>query len=68
MKLTVIDHADPSVGLFEASYEVETPFNDPNDSIEDEDELNTFKEMIIQAYAQFSIGRVSAFYEFEKPL
>ncbi len=67
MKLTVIEHADPSVGLFESSYEVEAPFD--NDSIEaDKDELKAFKDMIIDVYCEFAFGGVSAYYEFEKPL
>lgn len=61
MLLIVRDHADPSVGMWEQSYKVECPL--PIDA--DPADLETFKQMTIDLYLEFSFGRVTAKYDFE---
>lgn len=63
LTLTVIDHADPSVGIFSTSYDVLTPFT--SDEV-DSEEREFFKQAIIAAYSEFAAGKVTAFFNDEK--
>jgi hypothetical protein len=67
--LTVIDLADPSVGLMQAEWQVACPFDlgDVNN-----DELEAFRQAAIELYAPFAEGRLiaeynNAFYNMEQP-
>ena len=62
MKLIVTDHADPSVGLFAASFVVESPFE--THEIGD-DCIDYFKQDIIHVFMEYATGRVTAMYDFE---
>jgi hypothetical protein len=61
-KLFITDQADPSVGAFEESFVIECPFERVN--IEDE-ELEFFKNAMIEAYQEFAFGKIVAEYDFE---
>jgi hypothetical protein len=61
MKLFITDFADPSVGLFQASYDVVCPFEK-----EDVHALSFFKEEIKKIYSEFAEGKVVAEYDFER--
>lgn len=68
MKLIVIDKGDPKVGIHEAQYEIQTPFSN-HDSGElyttSKEEIDYFKNEIINLYKSFANGRVIALYDFE---
>lgn len=61
MKLHVTDKGDPSVGIFDKSWEVECPLTKRCDS----DDLDFFREKIVAIYSEFAFGRVTATYDFE---
>lgn len=60
-KLIVTDHADPSVGLLVRTFSVECPF----DHQSEQEELEFFRNAIIEAYKEFADGKVTAEYDFE---
>ena len=64
--LTVTDHAVPYAGLFHQSWDIECPFEGPEDpnGFENWDYI-VFKATIIAAYSEFSDGKVTAAYEWE---
>ena len=62
MKLYITDHAEPSVGIFESRYDLDCPLDQNNEP----EELDQFKKMAIGLYSEFSFGRVSAIYDFER--
>lgn len=70
MKLYITDHADPSVGMFPCTWEVEVPFN-VNDAairaykVGNGSELGLFKNSIEEIYEGYCDGRCEAYYEFE---
>lgn len=61
MKLIVIDHADPSVGIFQQTWEVDCPFT----SDSDKETLEYFRNQIALLYKEFGFGYVEAIYDFE---
>ena len=61
MKLYVTDKGDPSVGIFDETWEVECPLDISDDSYAS----NYFREKIITLYSVFAFGRVTATYDFE---
>lgn len=68
IKCIIIDKGDPSVGIFETTWEVDSPWN--REDIEDEDaiserDLEWFREKVKDLYSEFTQGRVSAIYDFE---
>ena len=63
LALTVIDLADPSVGLGQAEWHVSCPFNLGE---VDNDELEAFRQAAIEFYAPFADGKIIAFYSTEK--
>lgn len=73
MKLFVTDHADPSVGMFPCTWEVEVPFLVDDAAIKgykganypSSCELYLFRWAIINLYADYCDGRCEAYYEFE---
>ena len=70
MKLYITDHADPSVGMFPCTWEVEVPF-----SVSDTDilqykttgnlGLDMFRDDMRRVYQDYCDGRCEAYYEFE---
>lgn len=60
MKLIITDLGDPSTGIFSATYSVEAPFDESDDS----ELLEEFKSEAIALYAQYSHGFVVAEYDF----
>lgn len=60
MKLIVTDHGDPSVGIFPETWQVDAP----HDCTEEEGR-ELFRDLILQAYAEFCEGRLTAEYEYE---
>lgn len=61
MKLIVTDHADPSVGMFQQTWEVDCPFT----SDSDKETLEYFRNQIVSLYKEFGDGYVEAIYDFE---
>ena len=62
-KLFITDHADPSVGLFPITYTIEHPFT------KDEADKNLrdwFREHMETIYYEFSEGKITAEYDFER--
>lgn len=64
MKLFITDHADPSVGLFSQEWAIECPFSEKEETTESF--LEWFKLHLIGIYVEFSEGRVTAEYDFER--
>ena len=62
MKLIVQDKGDPSVGIFECSWEVECPFSQKDAEPET---LEFFREEIRKLYQEFAEGRIVCEYDFE---
>lgn len=63
--LHVRDSGDPNVGLPESHYEIQTPFTE---GVSDEDErysMDMFKIAIHRAFAEISIGKITAIYSTE---
>ena len=73
MKLFVTDHADPSVGMFPCTWEVEVPFLVDDAAIKkyklqsttEYCELSWFKTQMFDLYEEYCEGRCEAYYEFE---
>lgn len=68
MKLILTDKGDPSVGIFETTWEVDVPLQDFKDAKMELDyvqELQFFKESIKKVYEEFAEGRIIAHYDFE---
>ena len=70
MKLFVTDHADPSVGMFPCTWEVEVPFLVDDAAKKeyrrgDDSELDYFRNDIQELYNSYCDGRCEAYYEFE---
>lgn len=68
IRLIVRDAGDPSVGIFEQTWDVDTPFPEPKFDGSDDysyDEMNHFRSLIVKAYKDFAQGRISALYDFE---
>lgn len=71
MKLFITDHADPSVGMFPCTWEVEVPFEVGDSGVKQyyshpkESDLVFFKEKIKEVYELYCDGRCEAYYEFE---
>lgn len=61
MKLIVTDKGDPSVGIFETSWEIDAPLQ----STEDSESLEFFRSEIIKLYKEFSEGKIIAEYDHE---
>jgi len=61
MNLIVSDQGDESVGIFPASYTLETPISDTDDL----DEIEFCREQAIKMYSQLAHGKVTAVYEWE---
>ena len=61
MKLLITDHADPSVGLQETTYEVDVPFEKDTDK----EILDMFKDSMLHAYAMYCFGKMTLLYDFE---
>lgn len=61
MNIVVSDQGDESVGLFGSSYTIETPISETDDI----DEIELFREMVIDVYSNFAHGKVTAFYQWE---
>jgi hypothetical protein len=62
LKLIITDHADPSVGLFERSYEIDCPFGSEAD-IEDR-KLFAVEARLL--FADFAQGKLTSHYSDEK--
>lgn len=62
MKLIVHEYGDWSVGIRDAYYSVECPFE--REDVEPES-LETFRSMILTVYAEFAEMGLSADYDFE---
>ena len=54
--LIVIDHGDPSVGIWEQSWEIQCPFFED----EDQESKDWFREQIIGVYKDFCDGKCTA--------
>jgi hypothetical protein len=70
MKLFITDHADPSVGMFPCTWEVEVPFLMSDSEIKEYKvgnghEWDYFKNDIEELFASYCDGRCEAYYEFE---
>ena len=61
LKLIITDHACPSVGLFERSYEIDCPFGSESD-IEDR---KRFATEVIPAFDDFAQGKLTYYYSDE---
>lgn len=61
MKLTIYDTGDPSVGIFEAIYEIECSF----DIDVDNETREWFREKMFEAYKDFAEGKLYASYSDE---
>lgn len=61
MNLIISDQGDESVGIFPASYTLETPISDTDDL----GEIEFFREQAINMYSQLAQGKVTAMYEWE---
>lgn len=61
MKLIIIDHGDPSVGIFPMNYEVDTPI----DKDSDVDDRTWFKKQLTLLYKEFAEGRLTLDFEDE---
>lgn len=61
--LFITDHADPSVGLFSQTFTVEHPFEKDEAGKEF---LEWFRQHMIGIYSEFSEGKVTAEYDFER--
>lgn len=57
-KLIVIDKGDPSVGIFEHSFEIDCPFF----TNAEQDDLDFFREQMIKMYQEYSEGKIIAYY------
>ena len=64
MKIVIFDKGDTSVGIHETHYFVDCPFSENDNELEDH-ELDDFKKRIIDIYANYGFGRITAFYDFE---
>jgi len=62
-KLFITDHADPSVGLFSQEWTIECPFEKDETT---ESFLEWFRLHMIGIYVEFSDGKVTAEYDFER--
>lgn len=60
-KLIVNDPGDPLVGIFGSSFSIDCPFL-PD---EDKEQLEFFRDRVIDLYREFSEGEPTAFYDFE---
>ena len=61
MKLIVTDHADPSVGIFTQTWAIECPF----DAESEGEDLEFFKDSIVEVFRNFAFGKVTAEYDYE---
>ena len=61
MNLIITDHADESVGLFPESYTIGAPVSQDDDP----EDIELFRKLAVETYAQFACGNVSAIYDFE---
>ena len=62
LKLIIVDHADPSVGLLESRYEIDCPF----DSDADVEDRKLFATEAISAFVEFAQGKLTYYYSDEK--
>jgi hypothetical protein len=62
MILYVIDKGDPSVGLFQAEYQIQCPFDKEDMNPE---ELVQFKHDIENIYSDYSNGKLILRYDYE---
>ena len=62
MQLYITDHADPTCGLFPQIFYLDCPLLDTDDS----EELEAFRTMAVDMYSEFSIGKITAVYDFEQ--
>ena len=60
MRLIVTNYGDPSVGIFPQSWNVDVPFS--KDEI---DNLECFRETMLNTYRDYAKGKISAVYDFE---
>jgi len=64
MNLYIIDEGDPSVGIFQAKYTVECPFEEGDHP--ELEELDFFKDRIVSAFREHGgIGNMYGLYDFE---
>lgn len=62
LKLYIWDEGDPSVGLFSQEWIIDCPFT--KDEV-DEENLDWFKQQILDSYKEYCQGRCVCMYEFE---
>ena len=62
LKLIIVDHAEPSVGLLESRYEIDCPF-DSDAGVEDR---KLFAIEAISAFVEFAQGKLTYYYNDEK--
>ena len=66
IKMVVTDHADPSVGIFQQNWELDSPWSKENkNEYEITEELEWFREKIREIYIEFAQGEISVLYDFE---
>ena len=70
MKLFITDNADPSVGMFPCTWQIEVPFLVDDAAKKkyrkgDDSELGLFHFAVFQLYRDYCDGRCEAYYEFE---
>lgn len=59
--LIITDEADPSVGLFSSTWEIECPF--PQE--EDTETKEWFREFMVSTYKEFCEGNCVALFDYE---
>ena len=63
MKLFITDHADPNVGLFSSTWEIECPFEN---NVDDKEFHEWFRTAQIEIYKEIAVGKITAEYDFER--
>jgi len=63
VKLLIKDHADPSAGLFPQEWTIECPFEKDDTA---KSFLDWFRHHMEGIYSEFSEGKVTAEYDFER--
>lgn len=61
-KLFITDHADPPVGAFSQTWDVECPLEKDAEF----EEIEFFRNAMIEAFNEFAFGKVTAEYDFER--
>lgn len=64
MKLIIYDSGDHSVGINSATWEIDVPFTKED---ADDENLEWFRNHMIEAYKEYCEGRMYALYDFEYP-